>query len=1174
MENKLKVAQEFVNNSIPNQELSYANQLTVKQWNDIINVLRVQTNTTTNYLRQLHSWLIGINNTEDYAVVEDGLNLYDWIKTELQNFENYIETFKKSVVTIGDDVQTVTGKKIFKHFVSDKILPETKYGMLGDGSNQFSSAHIKEVITDNIVPIMSANESGVSGSIGKESLYWNEAFIKGIHADTLNVKTITLDGDDLKTWTRTHVQEKINALWRELYEIDDDNIIDSIKEITKALEEGGDYYQVFINKIEERALKSDFEKHVNDMNQLFEEHIEEFEGHLEDSNERIEEVNTNIEMHRQNKEWIVDAEGNGTWVHEDNPHDVDKGQMPLFDTWADNIDNTLNTHAESINANTGHRNTVGNPHRTGIDDISGLKEALQEGTKGNKLIEAHIKNEVDDNGDILTDGSKNNNPHKVTHEQVIGLANRLNELEENIKAYVKDGTLVVRIKKGDSTATYNFTANQETQTGIEFGIPVKVEELEDAADYAKKTDIGDGVHTITVNGETISEFRANSPDNITADIIVPTKVEELDDHDKYPRLDEYGKIPSDYLPGYVDDVLEFDTFDDFPKEGDTGKIYVDKSKNNTYRWSGTQYIKVGGANIAEFETQLDDLDKRVDKLEEDVVDLQDQIDNIGKADLIIKVNNTPVGTFNANQSGDSVPINISVPTDTNQLNNSAGYITKDDIPADYVTESELNNALSPYTAQDTIHTNDINALKKAINDLVGGEGSEGIPDDIPNISDQIGTGNLHITYNGGNLGTFNANSKTDVTIDIPVYEIEIPEVDLKDYVKKNDPITSLNNDAGYITLNEVPKDLSTYNNSISKFTNEQTVDNKIKALKDELYGPGSTDALDTIKEIASALEAHEDAYDALLETVGTKINGSGTVECIPIFTKNKEIGDSNISRLSTGEIQIWRTITASDNEVALKLRSNHSDSLIHFADKNNKRLGYFGFIGGDLGYYRSTSDGGLASATMWHSANDGTGSGLDADLLDGQQGTFYLDYNNFTNTPKATINILAGKGLTAGGSFTLNQTTPTDIVINISSSTLSVTDDSIDLATSGVTAGTYGTNQTPSHSGTFTIPKITVDKYGRITAVSTASITLPADKDTDSDQKTSSAATSDKIYLVGAKEKSSGGVTTNTNDGVYAIGNGLLGAKQVRLDSSTTGSTKACIMQYDESISALKFVFA
>jgi len=30
---------------------------------------------------------------------------------------------------------------------------------------------------------------------------------------------------------------------------------------------------------------------------------------------------------------------------------------------------------------------------------------------------------------------------------------------------------------------------------------------------------------------------------------------------------------------------------------------------------------------------------------------------------------------------------------------------------------------------------------------------------------------------------------------------------------------------------------------------------------------------------------------------------------------------------------------------------------------------------------------------------DGTGSGLDADLLDGQQGSYYLDYNNFSNTP-------------------------------------------------------------------------------------------------------------------------------------------------------------------------------
>ena len=41
----------------------------------------------------------------------------------------------------------------------------------------------------------------------------------------------------------------------------------------------------------------------------------------------------------------------------------------------------------------------------------------------------------------------------------------------------------------------------------------------------------------------------------------------------------------------------------------------------------------------------------------------------------------------------------------------------------------------------------------------------------------------------------------------------------------------------------------------------------------------------------------------------------------------------------------------------------------------------------------------VSGSTAWHAGNDGAGSGLDADTLDGQQGSYYLDYNNFTNTP-------------------------------------------------------------------------------------------------------------------------------------------------------------------------------
>ena len=37
--------------------------------------------------------------------------------------------------------------------------------------------------------------------------------------------------------------------------------------------------------------------------------------------------------------------------------------------------------------------------------------------------------------------------------------------------------------------------------------------------------------------------------------------------------------------------------------------------------------------------------------------------------------------------------------------------------------------------------------------------------------------------------------------------------------------------------------------------------------------------------------------------------------------------------------------------------------------------------------------------TVWHAGNDGVGSGLDADLLDGQDSAFYRNYNNLTNRP-------------------------------------------------------------------------------------------------------------------------------------------------------------------------------
>lgn len=57
-------------------------------------------------------------------------------------------------------------------------------------------------------------------------------------------------------------------------------------------------------------------------------------------------------------------------------------------------------------------------------------------------------------------------------------------------------------------------------------------------------------------------------------------------------LDENGKILESQLPGYVDDVIEVESYDSLPTIGESGKIYVTADTNLTYRWSGSQYMNI------------------------------------------------------------------------------------------------------------------------------------------------------------------------------------------------------------------------------------------------------------------------------------------------------------------------------------------------------------------------------------------------------------------------------------------------------------------------------------------------------------------------------------------------------------------------------------------------------
>jgi len=78
--------------------------------------------------------------------------------------------------------------------------------------------------------------------------------------------------------------------------------------------------------------------------------------------------------------------------------------------------------------------------------------------------------------------------------------------------------------------------------------------------------------------------------NVTDDAQV--KRSEMGMPEGVATLDATGKVPSSQLPSFVDDVIEVDSFDLLPETGETGKIYVTKDTNLTYRWSGSRYIEI------------------------------------------------------------------------------------------------------------------------------------------------------------------------------------------------------------------------------------------------------------------------------------------------------------------------------------------------------------------------------------------------------------------------------------------------------------------------------------------------------------------------------------------------------------------------------------------------------
>ena len=180
---------------------------------------------------------------------------------------------------------------------------------------------------------------------------------------------------------------------------------------------------------------------------------------------------------------------------------------------------------------------------------------------------------------------------------------------------IKSGNnIYMDIRIANATASMDGLMSKEDYVELNTTIPGKIEELKEADSNINNRidDLDDKIDKEIADREAEIDRIENKFDGVT-DKLEDALQKEIEDRKAgdttitnslnafistkgqpsgLAELDSTGKVPAAQLPSYVDDVLEFSTKAQFPQTGETGKIYVAKDTNLTYRWTGTQYLEI------------------------------------------------------------------------------------------------------------------------------------------------------------------------------------------------------------------------------------------------------------------------------------------------------------------------------------------------------------------------------------------------------------------------------------------------------------------------------------------------------------------------------------------------------------------------------------------------------
>ena len=629
----------------------------------------------------------------------------------------------------------------------------------------------------------------------------------------------------------------------------------------------------------------------------------------------------------------------------DNPHKVTKDQVGLG-----KVDNTTDlekpvsvAQQEAINtvqSNLDKTNTTldnhiadkKNPHdvtkdQVGLGNVDNTadidkpvshyqQDALDE-------LERRLQGSIDGSGSDLSAHLKDyNNPHKVTKEQVgLGNVDNTSDKEKPIS---------------DATQKALDTIKTETNTLIESHIADK-----------------NNPHEVTKTQVGLSE--------VTNDAQV--KRSEMGVAGGVATLDQDGKVPSSQLPSFVDDVIEVDSFDLLPEIGESGKIYVTKDTNLTYRWSGSQYIEIS-ESLALGETSStaypgDKGKATTDKVDSHVIDYNNPH----------KVDKAQVGLSNVDNTSDKdKPVSDATLTIINEV--------KESISSGNTTiTGNLNKHISDYNnphkvTKDQVGLGNVDntsdkdkplsdAVKEAIKEVKDSIISSGTDlsahiKDYTNphrvTKDQVGLGNVDNTADIDKPVSTATQKELD-KLDAKIDKINTDQgTDLSDHLKDyNNPHKVTKDQVGLgkvdntsdkekpisdATQKAIDDAIASGNTALDNHANR--TDNPHKVTKDQV-GLGNVDnTADTVKPVSVPQQA---ALDALSNSLNTAINNHVSNINNPHQVTKDQVGLGKVDNTSDLEKPISVATQGAINTLETSLTSKITEVSTnldkHVADKNN-----------------------------------------------------------------------------------------------------------------------------------------------------------------------------------------------------------------------------------------------